>query len=234
VVVAIIALLLGILTVSLGKARDAAKITKCLSKLHQHGLMISMYTNDWQGAYPVAPDEPPANTPRTSEFRYRDYWLAIDEHFPQPLDEQAEIDLAYICPGYRQRWADVDMDTTGQDWLAVQWSGYHANFANFTMLADPVERYRSLGAVRTWEVGGSGGRAEDVGAVRATAPGRMIMLADAGFVTVPDEQGDESSMSGQKLGHDGGWTALMADGHAAQFAKANAPSPWYAHYVLKP
>ena len=55
VVIAIIALLIGILLPSLGKAREAARIGRCLSNVRQVGLSMTMYANDWKSWYPILP-----------------------------------------------------------------------------------------------------------------------------------------------------------------------------------
>lgn len=48
VVIGIIALLIGILLPSLSKARKKAQEAACASNLHQMGLAMSMYVNDWK------------------------------------------------------------------------------------------------------------------------------------------------------------------------------------------
>jgi len=52
VVVAIIALLIAILLPSLGRAREKAKLTQCLSNLKQLGLATFMYQGENNGFYP--------------------------------------------------------------------------------------------------------------------------------------------------------------------------------------
>ncbi len=52
VVIAIIALLMSILLPALTKAKDQAKVAKCLSNLHQCGIACNMYTVDNKGQMP--------------------------------------------------------------------------------------------------------------------------------------------------------------------------------------
>jgi prepilin-type N-terminal cleavage/methylation domain-containing protein len=52
VVIGIIAVLIGLLLPVLGKARESANFTVCRSNLHQVGLAMRMYANDWDDYYP--------------------------------------------------------------------------------------------------------------------------------------------------------------------------------------
>jgi prepilin-type N-terminal cleavage/methylation domain-containing protein/prepilin-type processing-associated H-X9-DG protein len=60
VVIAIIALLIGILLPALGKARNAARLGRCMSNVRQTGLIMTYYANDWKNWYPIVPFRPPA------------------------------------------------------------------------------------------------------------------------------------------------------------------------------
>jgi len=65
VVVGIIALLVSILLPSLGRAREAANQTKCLSNLRQLGTAFVMYANENKGKFPYAAQY---DMPRAEDF----------------------------------------------------------------------------------------------------------------------------------------------------------------------
>jgi prepilin-type N-terminal cleavage/methylation domain-containing protein/prepilin-type processing-associated H-X9-DG protein len=54
VVIGIVAVMVSILLPSLGRAREAANQTKCLSNLRQLGMAFVMYTNENKGKFPYA------------------------------------------------------------------------------------------------------------------------------------------------------------------------------------
>jgi len=53
VVIAIIALLIGILLPALGRARESARLAKCLANTRSMGLGFTLYANDYKSWYPV-------------------------------------------------------------------------------------------------------------------------------------------------------------------------------------
>lgn len=63
IVIAIIALLVGILLPALGKARQSAKAAACQSNTRQMGLAMTQYAGTWRDWYPVMPRPPAYSNP---------------------------------------------------------------------------------------------------------------------------------------------------------------------------
>ena len=61
VVIAIIAILAGLLMPAFSKARERAKETDCRTKLHNCGLAMALYLDDYKGVMPVAATKPSLN-----------------------------------------------------------------------------------------------------------------------------------------------------------------------------
>jgi prepilin-type N-terminal cleavage/methylation domain-containing protein len=102
IVIAIIALLVGLSLPALAGARGAARQTECLSDLRQMGVAINLYTNDHRERLPDPNWGPMARTPG---------WLygpGVDAAAGQPDDRQTgalwpyvEAREAYHCPSHK-------------------------------------------------------------------------------------------------------------------------------------
>lgn len=116
VVIAIIAMLAGILLPVVAKARDKARQTACLSNMRQIGMALMMYVQDWQG-YPghhfVCPDG----------LHVR-WWNAIERyqpssglfHCPKVPQWEAGRNMAY---GYNYQYLGNSKAPPGTGYLGV-------------------------------------------------------------------------------------------------------------------
>ncbi len=119
VVVAIIALLMGILLPSLGLARESARAAKCGSNLRQLGIALAVYQKDNHAVYP--PFRPDSNADGSSPLtdvgnglKARPRWAAIlaansDHPFDEPsinaADRQDYDSKLLHCPSVPE-WTD--------------------------------------------------------------------------------------------------------------------------------
>jgi prepilin-type N-terminal cleavage/methylation domain-containing protein len=89
VVIAIIAILAALLLPALGNAKQHARTTQCVSNLHQIGLSMKMYADDFNGLYPESGTVIPWNTLDGSTGKYS--WM-------QQLISYMQNTNAYHCP----------------------------------------------------------------------------------------------------------------------------------------
>lgn len=101
VVIGIIALLISLLLPALGRAREQANTTKCLSNLRSIGQALLMYTNDYKGVMPVG-----YIGWGVGGYQYGDHWAnilvrgsyATAPNFDQPGES------IFRCPNGREVW----------------------------------------------------------------------------------------------------------------------------------
>jgi prepilin-type N-terminal cleavage/methylation domain-containing protein len=80
VVVAIIAMLLAVLIPTLRRAQGQAKSVICRNNVKQWGVMLSMYSNDYEGHYmPGFTSDVPAGTGGMWMIRLRPYYQGVDK-----------------------------------------------------------------------------------------------------------------------------------------------------------
>ncbi len=92
-VIAIIALLIGVLLPALGKARESARQIKCLSNVRGLGQALTIYAGDFKGLYPPSTNESwPVYQRQSDGAELRNaYWYdltRIGQYLPQGLTSE--------------------------------------------------------------------------------------------------------------------------------------------------
>ncbi|MGH7242013.1 MAG: hypothetical protein ACREJD_01175 [Phycisphaerales bacterium] len=136
VVIAIIALLIGILLPALGKARNSARQTKCLANMRSMGTVLLLYTNENKNWYPVMPAVGTSNASWTSENGN-----ATSTNAPKHTntgDERIDIQQWYGgVAGLFNTFQKADDD--GED---VKSSGFFDKFASPTAPPESLQMYK--------------------------------------------------------------------------------------------
>ena len=98
VVITIIAILAGLLLPALGRAKNLARRTACLSNLHQIGVAAELYVGDHEGVMPSVPDTELQLTPPVNASGKR--YNSMGSFMPlfHPYLSQAQI---WLCPPVR-------------------------------------------------------------------------------------------------------------------------------------
>jgi prepilin-type N-terminal cleavage/methylation domain-containing protein/prepilin-type processing-associated H-X9-DG protein len=114
VVVAIIAILAGLLLPALARAKGEARRIKCASNLHQIGLSLSLYLDDWASCYPLYYHTVDQGTS----------WLEV--HWFDALRPYYSLywtNRSFHCPEYRGiiTWSNAENGTPGGSYAYNRW-----------------------------------------------------------------------------------------------------------------
>jgi prepilin-type N-terminal cleavage/methylation domain-containing protein/prepilin-type processing-associated H-X9-DG protein len=90
VVIGIIGVLAAIILPAMRAAREKARTATCLNNLHQIGVALQQYTNDFSGLLPHEDDKDPPNSC---------WYYLIDPYLETRGLEDAEINDVKLCPG---------------------------------------------------------------------------------------------------------------------------------------
>jgi len=119
VVIAIISVLAAMLMPALEKARNAARCTACLSNLHQFGIVMLVYTRDYDGCYPGDRmiywhyNSDPDQQGGLPTYLRKDLRATIMEDYDLPLD-------LWFCP--------LCSESTRDNWDGHTWPGLPSDY----------------------------------------------------------------------------------------------------------
>lgn len=228
VVVAIIAILAAILFPIFSKAKDKAKLTKCMGNLKQIGTAIHMYLDDNNGCFPIGPITdgngqlikpwfegqciggqqgygPAQGQPVATGYspaRYR------------PLFRYVRTQSVFRCPGELKQLVDRQHNTWDFDW---HWFGssYELNGA-FAYPGMSQLFYQLFGV--GWGVDKTTGYQRPRKLSEINNSKRMLMAAERQIHAYWGVPAGTTTMSVSSLGHmeDKPWTpAVYVDGHVS-------------------
>src|SRR5689334_8707649 len=107
VVIAIIAILAAMVLPALGKAKEKAKATSCLSNLKQWGIASHMYANAHNDSLPPEGSFFPGNSPQTHAWYVQlPLEMKAPAYFDMPWRTNSDADVGrsvYICPSNSRR-----------------------------------------------------------------------------------------------------------------------------------
>ena len=102
VVIAIIAVLAALLLPALGKSREKARATVCLSNLKQWGIALHLYANEHSDSLPPEGSFFPGNSPQTQAWYVQlPLQMKAPAYFDMPWRTNGSADFGksvYICP----------------------------------------------------------------------------------------------------------------------------------------
>jgi len=107
VVIAIIALLLSILLPALGRAKEQAKTTRCLSNLRQIGLAMHAYAGDYDYLLPRAELRPGVAIYTGIDMRWPVLFMPYIGGLSDNVEDYFEVKI-YDCPSYPIKEQTVD------------------------------------------------------------------------------------------------------------------------------
>jgi len=140
VVIAVIAILASLVLPALGRAKQKAYQTQCLSNLKQIGVAIELYVDDEEGTLPGPAWSGAKASYHKNESAELVWFLATHLSYPAPSTVPQNKPLiadVFVCPGYLH---DAPNLTT-----MVNRKCYLLNDTNFVSQSDPANRVPPFG-----------------------------------------------------------------------------------------
>ena len=166
IVVAIIAILAGMLLPVLGKARDLARKADCISRLKQQGIIFASYGNDnkeWipcgsgsiariypYAGYPLNADNDWYSNKAASDILKRKGVLACPQDYPCPskLRPNKQNGIGWYALG-----SYLSMKAYTSGWEVQTTAAKEYSFTRYTLINHPSLRFIRIDCAGTWNTG---------------------------------------------------------------------------------
>ena len=166
IVVAIIAILAGMLLPVLGKARDLARKADCISRLKQQGIILASYGNDnkeWipcgsgsiariypYAGYPLNADNDWYSNKAASDILKRKGVLACPQDYPCPskLRPNKQNGIGWYALG-----SYLSMKAYTSGWEVQTTAAKEYSFTRYTLINHPSLRFIRIDCAGTWNTG---------------------------------------------------------------------------------
>lgn len=211
VVIAIISILASLLLPVLARARQQARMLQCLNILKQHGIVLGMYSEDYDDYFPHTRGPAPANP----NIYWAGYWEPVMDYFPdngpwyndwqkvydKPSRQGDTCAIPYTCPAAVLRYD----------------SGFYNGYANpWDYRPARQGSYSHAGArapeQHAWDIEYAAG----VRIQRLPKATRYAFATDRGF-----HRRDPYTGFAPDKNHSVGWNAIFLDGHGKTHSLPN-------------
>jgi|ADurb_Ile_03_Slu_FD_contig_41_1985984_length_1014_multi_2_in_0_out_0_2 prepilin-type N-terminal cleavage/methylation domain-containing protein len=218
VVIAIIAILAAILFPVFAQARERARTASCVNNLHQIGLALIQYADDWNNTVPFACDaEDRHDCPKATLARFPYLWDVLDSY--------TKGNGVWRCPSDKGlRWRRSDQGGTG--WPVVTKNLYRVTKASSPYGRGSSYTYRTALIIKSWDslYGGGSIPPQNISPMKLSQipnPSRAIVVMDPLQYSESNPPGPDTwnaqwhVMKYPMMG----WNVVWADGHSKMVNK---------------
>lgn len=128
-VIAIVAILAGIIIPAVNKVRTKGYLAQCVSNQRQIGLALQLYANDHDGIYPPS-------THSLSPFRLNQSWVyQLDDYFTESIDK------IRVCPADPENRQQQVLDRNATSYVLNDLVFDHVSYRKPSLIPNPAQTH---------------------------------------------------------------------------------------------